>query len=339
MFATVARARPDARRHLLLGQAELVDELAERTCLLHRVQVGTLEVLDQGELEAVPVVHLADHGGDPLQAGQLGRPEAPLPGDELVAVEQLRHEDRLEHAVLTDALGKALDLGLVGALPRLVRVRTDARERDLARRGRVGRALRDERVDAPAEPLWWRSGRVLMLPTARRGRPALADSSASGPIGLGAPRVGPIQGDRLPVARGLGQADVARDHGIEHGLGEMRPHLDRHFGGQVRPCVVHRENDALHGEVGIQVIAHEVHRSDELGQPLEGVVLALDRDQDRVRRSERIDGQEAERRGAIEEDVVEVLDEGVDEASEPAFALCDRSELDFGAGEARWTRG
>ena len=91
---------PDARRDLVLAEAELVDQLAVRFRGLERIEILALEVLDEGELELVAVGELADDRGDAFETGRLRSPEPALPGDELVAVDRLGDEDRLEDAVL-----------------------------------------------------------------------------------------------------------------------------------------------------------------------------------------------------------------------------------------------
>ncbi len=47
------------------------------------------------------------------------------------------------------------------------------------------------------------------------------------------------------------------------------------------------------------------------------VVLALDRDQDLLRRAERVDREQAERRRAVDEDVVELLRVALDRPGQP----------------------
>ena len=96
----------DPRRDLVLAEAELVDELSVGLRRLERIEVLALEVLDEGELELVAVGELADDRRDAFEAGGLRGPEATLAGDELVAVDRLGHEDRLEDAVLGDARGQ-----------------------------------------------------------------------------------------------------------------------------------------------------------------------------------------------------------------------------------------
>ena len=61
---------PDPLGDLVLGEPELVDQLAVGERLLDRVEVGALDVLDEGELELVAVGELADERRDPLEAGQ-----------------------------------------------------------------------------------------------------------------------------------------------------------------------------------------------------------------------------------------------------------------------------
>ena len=100
MLATVERARPTRVGDVVLGEPELVDQLAVGVGRLDRVEVRALEVLDERELELVAIGELADDGRDALEAGGLGGAQPALAGDELVAVDGLGDEDRLEHAVL-----------------------------------------------------------------------------------------------------------------------------------------------------------------------------------------------------------------------------------------------
>ena len=153
VLATVERALPDARRDVLGPQAELVDEPAEPVRGLDRVEVLALQVLDERDLELVDGIELADDRRDALEAGHARGAPAALAGDELVALDGLRDEDRLQDAMLADARGQALELGLVEAHPRLVRVGPDAIERQLDRAGLPGGPLGDECGEAAAEAL------------------------------------------------------------------------------------------------------------------------------------------------------------------------------------------
>jgi len=130
-----------------------VDELPVREGRLDRVEVLPLEVLDERELELLVVRELAHDRGDPIQAGRDGCPKAAFTRDQLVAVEDLRHEDRLDDAVLGDARRERGQGRLVHVVARLVRVRSDPVGGDLGRRRLARVALRDERGKPATEAL------------------------------------------------------------------------------------------------------------------------------------------------------------------------------------------
>jgi hypothetical protein len=143
----------DACRESVLREPELIDQLAVGVGRFDRVEVLALKVLDEGELELVAVRELADQGGDAVEAGGLGGSKAAFPSHELVAVDRLRHQDRLEDAVLSDACRQRGEALLVEPLARLMRVWLDAVRRDLERAGLTGAALRDQGCKAATEPL------------------------------------------------------------------------------------------------------------------------------------------------------------------------------------------
>ena len=80
------------------------------------------------------------------------------------------------------------------------------------------------------------------------------------------------------------------------------------------------------------------NRGQELAEALQREVLALDRDERRVGRRERVDRQQAERWRAVDEDVVVLRADGAKKACEPSFTLLERRELDFGPGEGHGRR-
>ena len=76
----------DPLGQLLLGPAELREQLLIGLGLLHRVQVLAEEVLDERQLQALGVRSLTHDGGDPLEPSLAGRPPPPLAGDQLPAI-------------------------------------------------------------------------------------------------------------------------------------------------------------------------------------------------------------------------------------------------------------
>ena len=181
----------DTVADLLLRQAELVDELAVGERLLDRVEVGALDVLDERHLELIAVRELPDERRDPLEPGEARCAHAALAGDQLVAVKRLRHEDRLQHAVLADAgreLLRALRRRCGGAAGRgwarsrasgtsthgrvghgsLRDQRRRARGRGRHRCARFARSCHDARREAAGRPLGRRVGAHRTARAARR---------------------------------------------------------------------------------------------------------------------------------------------------------------------------
>ena len=71
-------------RELLVGGAEVVKQLLVGRCLLERVELLAVQVLDQGVPEQVVVLGLLNDGADLGQPGPLGGAPPPLAHDELI---------------------------------------------------------------------------------------------------------------------------------------------------------------------------------------------------------------------------------------------------------------
>ena len=143
-----APADPD--RDLLVGEAEVLDQLLVGRRLLEHVEVRAVDVLHQRVLERRRVVGVAHQRGDVLEADPAGGAPPALARDDLVALVGLPHQDRLQDPDLADRLRERRELLLVEVLSRLVRVRPDRRHRDLLE---PADALRHPRRDQSPEPL------------------------------------------------------------------------------------------------------------------------------------------------------------------------------------------
>src|SRR5581483_2522560 len=121
---------------LFLGEVVGLHEELVRARRLDRVQVGALQVLDERELESIAHV-LAHDRRDGRLAGGARREDAAVSGDELVAVAIPRYHYRLQDPMTPDGGGELLDPRRIELRARLLGVRHDLLERDLARgRGR-----------------------------------------------------------------------------------------------------------------------------------------------------------------------------------------------------------
>ena len=122
-------AEPFGERLLL--EAELLEELSEGLGELDRVEVLTMDVLDEGLAEGLRVVALPDHRGHGRETGELGGPQTPLAGDQLEAVPGLAHHDRLEDPYLADRHRQCLEGVVLEGGPRLTWVRSNRLHGDL----------------------------------------------------------------------------------------------------------------------------------------------------------------------------------------------------------------
>ena len=119
-------------RELLVGGAEIVEQLLVGRGLFERVELLAVQVLDQGVPEQVVVLRLLDDGADLGQPGTLRGTPPPLAHDELVPARPGRTDHhRLEQADLPDGFGELLERVLVEGPPRLPGVRRDRGDRDL----------------------------------------------------------------------------------------------------------------------------------------------------------------------------------------------------------------
>ncbi len=113
------------RRQGVVGQAEVIQQLAVRHGLLDGVEVGAVDVLDERLGEQLGVLGVAHHDGDLGQPSEACRAEAPFAGDDLVAPGGVgARNDRLQHADLAQAVGQLAEERVVEAVTRLARVRT-----------------------------------------------------------------------------------------------------------------------------------------------------------------------------------------------------------------------
>ena len=106
---------------------------------------------------------------------------------------------------------------------------------------------------------------------------------------------------RHAVARRLGQADVARDHRVEHDLAEAGADIVGDLDGQIVAPVEHGQRDAEDRQLGIEAGADPLDRLQQLAEPLEREEFGLQRHQDRIGGDQRVDGQQAERGRAIDQ--------------------------------------
>src|SRR5919198_5601080 len=96
-------AATEAGGELLVRDVKVREQLLVRGRLLKGVQVVAVDVLEQGVPEQVVVFGRPDDGGNAIESGSPGSPDASLSHDELPPVAVRSNHDRLEHADRLDA--------------------------------------------------------------------------------------------------------------------------------------------------------------------------------------------------------------------------------------------
>src|SRR5262249_47930792 len=91
-----------------------------------------------------------------------------------------------------------------------------------------------------------------------------------------------VEHDWLSEAGSFTEPDVPGNDGPENLVFEVRLDILHHLLRKSRSLVVHREEDSLDLQGGVQRGADSAERPDQLGHALEGHVLALHRDQNRI---------------------------------------------------------
>ncbi len=90
------------------------------------------------------------------------------------------------------------------------------------------------------------------------------------------------------MAGGLGEANIARDYALEYLVSEETAEVCGYLLREGSAVIVHRQKNALDRKVRIDGSADAHMRVQELGNALNGKILALDRDEDRVGRGQRV---------------------------------------------------
>src|SRR5216117_65988 len=121
----------------------------------------------------------------------------------------------------------------------------------------------------------------------------------------------------------LGEPYVARDHGLVHLLAEMLLQLRRHLLCERVTRIVHGSKQPFDIELRIQVLADLLDRVDEIGEPLERVILALHRDHHRIGCHQSVQGEYVQGRRAVEQDEFVLLGDRSECSLQAGFAVLE----------------
>ena len=95
----MAAAFADNASDIFLGMIIVIDQPRISTRLIHGVQIGALNILDQRQLQAFRIRYVLDQNRHIVQPRHLGRPPAPLSRNDFVMFRQIRRSGAPESAV------------------------------------------------------------------------------------------------------------------------------------------------------------------------------------------------------------------------------------------------
>src|SRR5687767_1339901 len=119
--------------------------------------------------------------------------------------------------------------------------------------------------------------------------------------------MGVVQCDWFAVTGGFRQTNISGYYRLEYLATIEIPQVCSDRGRQVRAFVIHRQQQPLDSKTRIVEPANSRQSVEQFSHALECVVLTLDGNEQRVGSSERVERQEAERRRAVDNDVIEVI--------------------------------
>lgn len=112
-------------RRLLLTHCISLHQMADALRRLDEVEILPLQILDHRRQRRLACVHAHDDARDLGKPRHLRRPEAPFPGDQLIARLDPAHRQRLQNAVRADGGRQLLKRLLAEDPPRLGGIGTD----------------------------------------------------------------------------------------------------------------------------------------------------------------------------------------------------------------------
>src|SRR6266540_7356445 len=152
-------------------------------------------------------------------------------------------------------------------------------------------------------------------------------------IGRRAWRAQIVKHDRLAVARGFSDPYVPWNDGLHDLAAQVPLHLALDLGSEAGPAIEHRQDYAFDLQPRVELLPDQSNSTKNVSQPFHRVVLALERHKGSVRGCQGIQGQQAERRRAVDDDEIVAVPDRRQCLLEPPLALVRRHELDLGPYE------
>ena len=155
---------------------------------------------------------------------------------------------------------------------------------------------------------------------------------------MGSRRVDVVQDDRLSKTGSFRKANVSWNYGFKNAFPEILSRIVGDLPRKVEAGVVHREQDSVDSERLIDAVLNSMDSVQQLREAFEGVVLALKWNHQRVGCGEHIDGDQAERRRAVDEYEIVIISNFIQCSPDAILAIGAIDQLHFSGSEIRSCR-
>lgn len=135
------------------------------------------------------------------------------------------------------------------------------------------------------------------------------------------------------MARCLSQTNVPRYNSFKYLRAKKAAKISGNLLRKARSIIVHRQQDAFDRKRRIDRSPQTHQRIEQFRHSLKRQVFALNRHQDRVGRSKRVQSQQVQRRWAIDQDKLVFVADAFDQGFQPVLALLRIDKLDRGSSK------
>ena len=316
----VASALADDFAEIILRIAVFGDQLLVPHRFFERIEVGTLYVFDNCQLQRRAIIHIANDDGNIGKARQLRRTPAPLARNNLVAVDFNRSYDhRLNNSMLSNGGSKILQLILIEVTPRVPLTASDEFDGNgtigvnsalgLTHGHRLVHFSDQCGKTAPQPTLGKIITHKILLHTFRQTSGGFTQTLSLNhfgrqlQIGLAAGTFQIIENCRLTIGRRFGNTHIAWNERVVDLFAQMRAHIRNNLLCKIISRIEHRKNDALYIELRVHRSTNLTDRIQQLAKALQRKELTLQRHEHGMCGRHGIHRQKIERRRAVDENI------------------------------------
>lgn len=136
---------------------------------------------------------------------------------------------------------------------------------------------------------------------------------------------------RTPMTRGLAQADVARNDGLEDIPWKISVNFVADLQGEAGPTIKHCQDNSEHAQPRIQSFSNESDRLHKVRKAFESIELTLQRHEHPISSGEGINGEQTERRWTVDDYVLGAPPLSPKSVTKSVLAALKAHELDLGS--------